>query len=157
MFTYQRPYIFLIKITLFALIISALPLPEIVLDIAPFWLLLFFAYWSTHFTTQGQFFFALLLGVLIDVLYGDILGQNALALVLSSAFISNIKQSFVVSNVTTQQVYIFVASSIYLGVLLLIHKLSTQGFSFNTYLLCKPFLSALLWPVVQLLFSKLRH
>jgi hypothetical protein len=40
----------------------------------------------------------LLLGVLIDVLYGDILGQNALALVLSSAFISNIKQSFVVSK-----------------------------------------------------------
>ncbi|SHN91778.1 rod shape-determining protein MreD [bacterium endosymbiont of Bathymodiolus sp. 5 South] len=157
MLTYQRPYVFLIKVTLFALIISALPLPEIVLDIAPFWLLLFFAYWLTHFTTQGKFFLALLLGVLIDVLYGDILGQNALALILSSAFINNIKQSFVVSNITTQQVYIFAASSIYLGLLLLVHGLSTQDFSFNIYLLFKPFLSALLWPVVQLLFSKLKH
>ena len=157
MLTYQRPYVFLVKVTLFALIISALPLTGIVLDIVPFWLLLFFAYWLTTFTAQGKFFLALLLGVLIDVLYGDILGQNALALILSSAFISNVKQSFVVSNITTQQIYIFTASSIYLGLLLLIHSLSIQDFSFNTYLLFKPFLSALLWPVVQSLFLKLRH
>ncbi|CAC9569261.1 Rod shape-determining protein MreD [uncultured Gammaproteobacteria bacterium] len=157
MFSHQRPYVFLIKITLFALIISILPLPEIVLSIAPFWLLLFFAYWLTNFPAQGKFFLALLLGVLIDVLYGDILGQNALALILSSAFISNIKQSLVVSNITTQQVYIFTASSIYLGLLLLVHVLSTQDFSFNAYLLFKPFLSALLWPVVQSLLSKLKH
>ncbi len=153
---YRRPYISLLKITLLALIVSALPLPEIVLGIAPFWMLLFFAYWVTTFTSKGLFFLALLLGVLIDVLYGDILGQNALALILSSAFISNVKQSLLVSNITTQQIYLFVASIIYLAVLLLVHGLSIQTFSFDPYLLFKPFLSALLWPVVQLLLSKLR-
>lgn len=157
MLIYQRPYVFFIKVILFSLIISALPLPRIVLDITPFWVLLFFTYWLTNFTAQGKFFLALLLGMLIDVLYGDILGQNALALILSSAFINNVKQSLVVFNITTQQIYIFVASSIYLGILLLVYSLSIQDFSFNSYLLLKPFLSAFLWPVVQLLFSKLRH
>lgn len=155
MSNYQRPYITLIKITLLVLIISALPLPEIALYVAPFWVLLFFTYWVITFITKGQLFFALGLGVLIDVLYGDILGQNALALILSSAFIINVKQSLLVSNITTQQTYLFVASIIYLAVLLLVHSLSIQDFSFNAYLLLKPFLTALLWPVIQLLLSKL--
>lgn len=152
-----RPYIFLVKITLFALTISAFPLPEIMLNIAPFWALLFFTYWLTYFTTQGQFFIALILGVLIDLLYGDILGQNALALILSAAFIVKVRQSLAVSNITTQQIYIFVASSIYLGVLLSVHALSVQNFDFNYYLLFAPLTSALLWPVVQLLLSKCKH
>ncbi len=157
MLTHKRPYIFLIKAMLFVLIISTLYLPEIILDIAPFWTLLFFIYWIKTFTINGQFYLALLLGMLIDVLYGDILGQNALALILSSAFINNVKQSFVVSNITTQQTYVFVASSIYLSILLLVHALSIQDISFNPNLLLKPFISALLWPVAQVLLSKLKH
>ncbi|SFV88420.1 Rod shape-determining protein MreD [hydrothermal vent metagenome] len=153
----QRPYIFLSKITLFALIISAFPLPDILTDISPFWMLLFFTYWLTYFTTQGQFFIALLLGVLIDVLYGDILGQNALALILSGAFIIKVKQSLSVSNTTTQQIYVFTASSIYLGVLLSVHTLSTQSFDFNYSLLLTPLASALIWPAVQLVLSKCKH
>ncbi|MDC9714301.1 MAG: rod shape-determining protein MreD [Gammaproteobacteria bacterium] len=153
----QRPYIFLAKITLFTLIISAAPLPAIVLDVAPFWALLFFTYWLICFKPQGQFFFALILGVLIDVLYGNILAQNALALILSSAFIVKIKQSFAVSNLSTQQIYIFSASAIYLLVLLLVHALSTQSLNFNYYLLAAPLSSALFWPVVQLILSKCKH
>lgn len=153
----QRPYIFLVKTTLFALIISALPLPEVILGIAPLWMLLFFTYWLIYFTAQGRFFIALILGVLIDVLYGDILGQNALALILSSTFITKVKQSFAVSNISTQQIYVLAASSIYLGVLLLVYSLSIQSFDFNYYLLFTPLTSALLWPVIQLLLSKCKH
>ncbi|NYT28284.1 rod shape-determining protein MreD [Candidatus Thiodubiliella endoseptemdiera] len=153
----QRPYLFLTKITLFVLIISAFPLPDILTDIAPFWVLLFFTYWLTYFTTQGRFFIALLLGIFIDILYGDILGQNALALILSGAFIVKVKQSLAVSNITTQQIYVFTAASIYLGILLSIHMISTQSFDFNYYLLFTPFTSAFLWPIVQLTLSKCRH
>ncbi len=151
----KKSYITLIKITILALIISVIPAPEIVLYISPFWMLLSFVYWITTFTNQWQLFFALALGVLVDVLYGDILGQNALALILSGAFISNVKQSLLVSNITTQQIYIFVASTIYLSTLLLVYNLSIQSLSFNPYLLLKPFLTALLWPIVRLLLSKI--
>jgi rod shape-determining protein MreD len=153
----QRPYIFLVKTTLFALIVSALPVPEMIVDVAPFWMLLFFTYWLTYFGAKGQFFIALILGVFIDVLYGDILGQNALSLILSGAYIIKVKQSFAISNITTQQIYILIAASIYLGVLLLVHGLSAQSFHFNYYLLFTPLTSALFWPVIQLALSKCKH
>ena len=65
-----------------------------------------------------------------DILQGSILGQNALALLISSAFIFNVKKSFYVSNLTTQQVYVFFASLIYLIALILTH-LAIQGFDFS--------------------------
>lgn len=156
MMTSQRPYIFLIKISLFALIISSTPTSQTLLEISPFWMLLFFIYWLVNFTTKGRFFLALVLGVLIDILHGDILGQNALALILSSAFIINVKQSFNVSNLSTQRVYVFSAASIYLSLILLVHTL-TQGFNFSYYLLLAPLTSALFWPVIKLALSKCRH
>lgn len=152
----QRPYIFLAKITVLALIFSAIPLPQILLEISPFWALLLFTYWLIYFPAQGGFFLALLLGVLIDLLQGDILGQNALALIVSSAFILNVKQSFFVSNLSTQQVYVFTASSIYLGLFLLVHTL-IQGFNFSYYLLLAPLSAALFWPLVKLILSKFKH
>jgi rod shape-determining protein MreD len=156
MMTFQRPYLFLTKTTLFALIISSVPASQILLEISPLWMLLFFIYWLINFPAKGRFFLALVLGVLIDILHGDILGQNALALILSSAFIVNVKQSFYVSNLSTQQVYVFSAASIYLSLILLVHIL-TQGFNFSYYLLIAPLTSALFWPVIKLALSKCRH
>lgn len=152
----QRPYIFLIKLTFFALIISAIPLPQLLLEVSPFWMLLFFTYWLIWFSGKGGFFFALILGILVDILHGDILGQNALALILSSAFISYVKQSFSVSNLSTQQVYVFAASSIYLSLFLLIHIL-IQGFHLNYYWLFSPLSSALFWPVIRVFVAKWKH
>jgi len=156
MTTFQRPYLFLAKTTLFALIISSAPASQTLLEFSPFWVLLFFIYWLINFPAKGRFFLALILGVLIDILHGDILGQNALALILSSAFIVNVKQSFYVSNLSTQQVYVFSAASIYLSLILLVHIL-TQGFNFSYYLLFTPLTSALFWPVIKLALSKCRH
>ncbi len=152
----QRPYIFLIKIVLLALIIGAIPLPQILIEVSPFWMLLFFTYWLIWFDPKGCFFFALLLGVLVDVAQGDILGQNALALILSASFINYVKQSFSVSNLSTQQVYVFVAASIYWVSFLLVHSL-IQGFNLNYYLLFIPLSSALFWPIIRLLLAKFQH
>lgn len=149
----QRPYIFLIKITFFALILSAIPLNEVLLDASAFWLLLFYIYWLVYFSTKATFFIALILGVLLDILHGDILGQNALALILSSLFISNIKQSFFVSNLSTQQIYVFISSSIYL-LFFLLTSILTQDFAFNYYVFLAPFTSALVWPIVRFVLSK---
>ncbi len=152
----MKPYVFLAKLSLFALIISAIPLPQILLEISPFWILLCFIYWLVYFPTQGCFFWALIIGLLVDILHGDILGQNALALILASAFIINVRQSFSVSNRSTQQVYVFVASGIYLGLFLLVYIL-TQGFHFSYYLLFSPLSSALFWPVIKFISLKIKH
>lgn len=146
----------IIKIIIPALIITAISLPQILLEISPFWMLLFFIYRLVYSSGNERFFLALILGLLVDILQGDILGKNALALILSSAFINNVKFSFYVSNTSTQQVYVFVASSIYLAVFLLVHFL-TQGNVLSYYSLLAPLSGAIFWPTIRFLLSKYAH
>ena len=154
--TKNNSLLLLIKITIIALIIGAISLPSILETISPFWMLIFFIYWVIYTDTKGLYLLALILGLLTDILQGSILGQNALALLISSAFIFNVKKSFYVSNLTTQQVYVFFASLIYLIALILTH-LAIQGFDFSWLIIFAPFTNAIIWPLVRLFLAKLKH
>ena len=154
--TNQNPILLLSKISIFALIIGAISLPLVIELSSPLWMLVCFVYWVIYTDGKWIYLSALILGLLMDVLQGGILGQNALALVISSAFIFNVKKSFFVSNLTTQQVYIFLGSLIYLITFLLIHIL-VQGFDFSWLILISPFSSAIIWPVIRFLLAKLKH
>ena len=154
--TNQNPILLLSKISIFALIIGAISLPLVIELSSPLWMLVCFVYWVIYTDGKLMYLSAFILGLLMDVLQGGILGQNALALVISSAFIFNVKKSFFVSNLTTQQVYIFVASLIYLIALILTH-IAIQGFNFSWLILLSPFTSAIIWPAVRLFLAKLKH
>jgi len=154
--TKNNPLLLLTKMTIIALIIGAISLPSILETISPFWMLIFFIYWIIYTDTKMVYLFAFILGLLTDILQGSILGQNALALLISSAFIFNVKKSFYVSNLTTQQVYIFIASLIYLIALISIH-IAIQGFDFSWFIILSPFTSSIIWPLVRLLLAKLKH
>ena len=154
--TNQNPILLLIKISIIALIIGAISLPLVIELSSPLWMLVCFVYWVIYTDGKWIYISALILGLLMDVLQGGILGQNALALVISSAFIFNVKKSFFVSNLTTQQVYIFLGSLIYLITFLLTHIL-VQGFDFSWLILISPFSSAIIWPVIRFLLAKLKH
>ena len=154
--TKNNSLLLLIKITIIALIIGAISLPSVLEIASPFWMLIFFIYWIIYTDTKSLYLFALILGLLTDILQGSILGQNALALLISSAFIFNVKKSFYVSNLTTQQVYVFFASLIYLIALILIH-LAIQGFDFNWLIILAPFTGAIIWPLVRLFLAKLKY
>mgnify|MGYP006121084755 FL=1 len=154
--TNQNPILLLSKISIFALIIGAISLPLVIELSSPLWMLVCFVYWVIYTDGKWIYLSALILGLLMDVLQGGILGQNALALVISSAFIFNVKKSFFVSNLTTQQVYIFLGSLIYLITFLLTHIL-VQGFDFSWLILISPFSSAIIWPVIRFLLAKLKH
>ena len=154
--TNQNPILLLSKISIFALIIGAISLPLVIELSSPLWMLVCFVYWVIYTDGKWIYLSALILGLLMDVLQGGILGQNALSLVISSAFIFNVKKSFFVSNLTTQQVYIFLGSLIYLITFLFIHIL-VQGFDFSWLILISPFSSAIIWPVIRFLLAKLKH
>ena len=154
--TKNNPLLLLTKITIIALIIGAISLPSILETISPFWMLIFFIYWIIYTDSKTVYLFALILGLLTDILQGSILGQNALALLISSAFIFNVKKSFYVSNLTTQQVYVFFASLIYLIALILTH-LAIQGFDFSWLVILSPFTGSIIWPLVRLFLAKLKH
>ena len=152
----QSQFILLLKITVLAFIVGAIALPSLIEMVSPFWLLLFFIYWLIYSDSNGIYSSAFVLGILLDVFQGGILGQNALALVISSAFILSVKKSFFVSNLTTQQVYVFIASLIYLIVFLITHIL-VQGLQIQWLVLFVPFTGAILWPVVRFLLAKLKQ
>ena len=154
--TKNNSLVLLTKITIIALFVGAISLPYILEILSPFWMLIFFIYWIIYTDTKSLYLFALILGLLTDILQGNILGQNALALLISSAFIFNVKKSFYVSNLTTQQVYIFIASLFYLITLILTH-IVIQGFDFNWLILLSPFTASIIWPVVRLFLTKLKH
>ena len=152
----QFQFILLLKITVLAFIVGAIALPSLIEMVSPFWLLLFFIYWQIYSDSNGIYRSAFVLGILLDVFQGGILGQNALALVISSAFILSVKKSFFVSNLTTQQVYVFIASLIYLIVFLITH-IAVQGLQIQWLVLFVPFTGAILWPVVRFALAKLKH
>ena len=154
--TNQNPILLLSKISIFALIIGAISLPLVIELTSPLWMLVCFVYWVIYIDGKWIYLSALILGLLMDVLQGGILGQNALSLVISSAFIFNVKKSFFVSNLTTQQVYIFLGSLIYLITFLLTHIL-VQGFDFSWLIIISPFSSAIIWPIIRYLLAKLKH
>ena len=152
----QTQLLLLLKVTILAFILGSISLPIILELVSPFWLLMFFIYWLIYSDSNGIFSAALILGLLLDVLQGAILGQNALALIVSSAFILSVKKSFFVSNLTTQQVYVFIASLIYLVLFLMTH-LMVQGLLIQWLILFVPFTGALMWPVVRFLLAKLKQ
>jgi len=154
--TKNNSLLLLTKITIIALIIGAISLPSVLKIVSPFWILIFFIYWIIYTDTKALYLCALILGLLTDILQGSILGQNALALLISSAFIFNVKKSFYVSNLTTQQVYIFIASLIYLIALISTH-IAIQGFDFSWFIILSPFTGSIIWPLVRLLLAKLKH
>ena len=152
----QTQILLLLKVTILAFIVGSISLPHVLELISPFWLLLFFIYWLIYSDSSGIYSAALILGLLLDVLQGAILGQNALALVISSAFILNVKKSFFVSNLTTQQVYVFIASLIYLIFFLITH-LVVQGLQIQWLIIFVPFTGAIVWPIVRFLLAKLKQ
>ena len=154
--TNSNHFFLLVKISIIAFIIGAISLPSFLELASPFWLLPFFSYWVIYSNGKNIFASAFILGILLDIIEGGTLGQNAVALVLSSAFILNVKKSFFVSNLTTQQVYIFLGSIIYLIIFLLVQQL-TQGLNFVWLILLSPFTSAILWPLIRYLLAKLKQ
>ena len=154
--TNSNHFFLLVKISIIAFITGAISLPSFLELASPFWLLLFFSYWVIYSNGKNIFASAFIIGILLDIIEGGTLGQNAVALLLSSAFILNVKKSFFVSNLTTQQVYIFLGSLIYLFIFLLVHQL-TQGLNFDWWILLSPFISAILWPLIRYLLAKLKQ
>ncbi|WP_416694729.1 rod shape-determining protein MreD [Candidatus Pseudothioglobus sp. Uisw_050_01] len=154
--TNSNHFFLLFKISIIAFIISAISLPYFLELASPFWLLSFFCYWLIYSNSKNIYSAAFILGILLDIFQGGILGQNSLALVLSSAFILNVKKSFFVSNLTTQQVYIFLGSLIYLIVFLLVHQFS-HGLNFEWLILLSPITAAIFWPFIRFLLAKFKH
>lgn len=75
----RRPWLF--PVTLFmALLLGLLPLPAVVAPLRPYWLALVLAYWLLEDHERVGLVTAFVLGLLADIAFGSLLGEQALRL-----------------------------------------------------------------------------
>ena len=75
-----------------ALLLSVAPMPAFLEAGRPLWLALFLTYWALALPHRVGMVAAWLFGLFADVLYGSLLGQNALVLMLTTFFVLTLHQ-----------------------------------------------------------------
>ncbi|TGD72093.1 rod shape-determining protein MreD [Mangrovimicrobium sediminis] len=131
----------------FALVLALIPLPRWLLQARPEWVALVLIYWSMALPHRVGLATALCLGVIVDVLEGALLGQNAMALVVLALLSLMLYQRIRVFNLWQQAGVIFVLIGIHQMVCQWVQKLEGLGARSLVFLL-PALTSALLWPLI---------
>lgn len=130
---------------LLALLISILPLPNWLQLIWPQWLLLILIYWVLAYPYQLNLGIAWLLGLLLDGLYGTLLGEHALAFTVVAYIAYRLHRQIRMFPILQQALCMFFLVLIYQGLLVWIQGM--LGLLTNVYLFWLSALtSMLLWP-----------
>ena len=141
---------------LIALVLAVLPLPQWLLWGRPEWVALVLVYWVIALPHRVGLITALILGLVLDVLEGAVMGQNAFALVVVATLALTLYQRLRVFSLWQQAGVVFVLVGI--SQLVCQWVQSVEGVSSLPRLFLLPALtSALLWPVVLHLLRGLRR
>ena len=76
----NRSLIFLTIVT--AILLSLIPLPEVLIPFKPYWVALVLIYWSLETQHKISLGLAFLVGIVLDILSGSLMGLHALSLVV---------------------------------------------------------------------------
>ena len=140
---------------LLALLLGLLPLPGVLQPLRPYWLALVVAYWVLEAPERVGLGFAFGVGVLADLLYGGLLGEQALRLVIMAFILQRFRARLRFFPLSQQALAI--------GVLLLNDRvvgaavrlaLGEPALPWNYW--WAPLLGMLLWPPLFLLLDAIR-
>ena len=130
------------------LLLSVSPLPQFMEILRPLWLALLLAFWSLNLPHKVGMVTAMFLGLAEDVLYGTLLGQNALILTLITFLVLSLQQRLRMFPMWQQCLVILVIFG--LAQLAQLWLSALTGNRQPTLALVLPALvSALLWPWVS--------
>lgn len=76
----SRSLIFLTIVA--AVLLSLLPMPELIAPLKPYWVALVMIYWSLETRTMISLGLAFMVGLVLDILSGSLMGMHALSLVV---------------------------------------------------------------------------
>lgn len=142
---------------LLALVLAVMPLPHWLLWGRPEWVALVLIYWCIALPHRVGVALALVLGVLLDVLEGAVLGQNAFSLAVVALLAAALYQRLRLFSLWQQCGVVFVLVGINQLICQWVQNLEGAGAQSLLFLL--PALSsALLWPaVLQVLRTARRY
>ena len=137
----------LFKLTVLSIILQIIPIPYSLNFFMPLWSLLFFSYWLVFHSKEYPLLSAIIVGVITDIFLGDILGQHALSLLISSFFLLYIRHNFIMSSIVGQQILILITSFLFL-----ISYLSVDLFVHSSTINWSLFLSSISTAIIWFIF-----
>jgi rod shape-determining protein MreD len=138
-----------------ALLLGLLPLPELLQPMRPYWLALVLAYWLIEDPDRVGLGFAFVLGLVADLVYGGLLGEQALRLVILAFIVQRFRARLRFFPIYQQ--------ALTLGALLLNDRIVSAGLHLTlgqptlpAAFWIAPVVGMLLWPPVYVLLDALR-
>ena len=138
-----------------ALLLGLLPLPGLLQPLRPYWLALIMAYWVIEAPDSAGLGFAFTVGIIADLMFGALLGEQALRLVIMTFILQRFRARLRFFPMSQQALAI--------GVLLLNDRVVTgavhlalgePALPWNYW--WAPVLGMLLWPPLFLMLDALR-
>lgn len=142
----------------FVLAIFSLPdfLPDYLAYARPHWVALVLFYWIISLPHRFGLIAAWISGLILDVLQGGLLGQQALAFLVIGYFAASSYQRMRMFSVWQQAIIIF-AAILVAEIILFVIDFITMDRAWKYLYLLPSIVSALLWPWVFLLLRHLRR
>jgi len=138
---------------LLALILQVLPLPEWLSVVRPSFVALVVVYWGIYAPHAGGIFAPWLAGVALDVFKGDVLGQNALAIVLVAYIAASLHQRLRNQTLIQQSLFVFAMLTLNEAVVWVIEGWTAHPVS-SPWRWIQPMIGAMLWPFVAMVVGR---
>ena len=139
-----------------AFLLAVYPMPQQLLWARPEWVTLVLIYWVIALPQRIGILVSFTVGLVLDLLEGAVLGQNALSLTVVAYLSLVLYQRLRLFNVWQQAGVIFIMVGINELVGQWVQNLTGVG-SRNLFFLVPALLSALLWPAILTLLRHLRR
>ena len=137
---------FIISITIIlGLFISLITLP--LGYYAPEWMLLIVIYWAIAIPSNNKLLLAFLTGIIVDIVYGQVLGISSLFYVLMLYIILRLYNSVSYMTIAQQAVVLFIFIFIKQHLLVWAYFIIDRGTDYEA-LLVGSIVSALIWPLI---------
>lgn len=144
-----------VLLTLFlALALSVYPLPFWARWLRPDWAVLVICFWVLFLPNRVGVGWAWLVGLLMDLLHGSYLGQNAFALSVVAYFVHVSHQRVRMSGYRKQAVFVFSMVSIHILLSQWVQNLLGVA-DISLLVVLQALVSALLWPLVHVAMTYL--
>lgn len=130
--------------------LSILPMPELIADFRPPWVLLFVLYIEYYLPGNSNQFTLLFVGLLLDVLLATVIGEHSFALLAVIWIASTKSRRFQFFSMMQQIVLVGFFCFLYQSIIVLITAL--LGYHYSVFMpLASAVVSMFLWPWIRLL------
>lgn len=141
---------------LIALFLTAVSLPDPFVPYWPDWIVLVLIYWGMARPGRVSVLFGWLMGLLVDVMHGSLLGQNALALTMISYIVNIFHLRMRMFPLLQQSFFIAFLVALHLGISAWVRGI-TGEFPITPMYWMPAVTSAIIWPLLFVMLRDVRR